>query len=443
VQRDPLLQEMAQSPLMLNIMRIAFSGDGVNLVEEPSTSNLVPRKFNTPNHHHLFAIYARRMFQQRHVDVAFSPGQIKQWLAWLAQKMGVHNQTVFFVEQLQPSYLSTRRQRWVYIILSRLFLGLYGGIFMWLLLGVLRRTIPNIPNEVSDQIASFLGMARSSAEFVTFIVGNLFLASLVAIIHGIHFERRYGHEDPGRIDARQGWTQVFTVGITICLITTLTLSLFGQPMLALAWGIAEAALYMVFSRYVNGRNYRNEVRTVEALGWSWSSALKGVGFGMLLAIIAKGIEIWFNGPGRGYEIVAMFGFGGLILGGLRGHRVESKSEPNQGIRLSIRNAMLAALISAFSIGLLAWVLWDRTIALLTTLIVIFLVLPLYGGSNVVNHYLVRFFLWRDKNVPWRYVDFLDYASRLTFLTKVGNGYIFMHRLLGEWLASQASSSPKP
>jgi hypothetical protein len=46
----------------------------------------------------------------------------------------------------------------------------------------------------------------------------------------------------------------------------------------------------------------------------------------------------------------------------------------------------------------------------------------------------RFQEYWNGNIPWDYARFLDYATELGFLEKVGNGYIFIHRLLLEHFA---------
>ena len=40
----------------------------------------------------------------------YSEAQATAWLAWLARGMQQHGQTIFLIEQLQPSWLSTRNQ---------------------------------------------------------------------------------------------------------------------------------------------------------------------------------------------------------------------------------------------------------------------------------------------------------------------------------------------
>ncbi len=48
---------------------------------------------------------------------------------------------------------------------------------------------------------------------------------------------------------------------------------------------------------------------------------------------------------------------------------------------------------------------------------------------------MRFILYRNGDIPWNYVRFLDYAADRIFLRKVGGGYIFIHRMLMEYFAA--------
>jgi hypothetical protein len=59
----------------------------------------------------------------------------------------------------------------------------------------------------------------------------------------------------------------------------------------------------------------------------------------------------------------------------------------------------------------------------------------FGGRTVIRHFTLRYLLFREGYVPWRYADFLDHAAERIFLRKVGGGYIFIHRLLMEYFAS--------
>ncbi len=59
----------------------------------------------------------------------------------------------------------------------------------------------------------------------------------------------------------------------------------------------------------------------------------------------------------------------------------------------------------------------------------------FGGAAFIQHYILRFLLWRAGSMPWNYPRFLDYAADRIILRKVGGGYIFVHRMLLEYFAS--------
>ena len=58
----------------------------------------------------------------------YTEAQATRWLAWLARGMQQHGQTVFHIEQLQPSWLPSAWQRGYYILFTRLLQGLVVGI---------------------------------------------------------------------------------------------------------------------------------------------------------------------------------------------------------------------------------------------------------------------------------------------------------------------------
>ncbi len=58
-----------------------------------------------------------------------------------------------------------------------------------------------------------------------------------------------------------------------------------------------------------------------------------------------------------------------------------------------------------------------------------------GGVAYIQHFVLRFLLWRTRRVPFNYSRFLDYAAERILLRKVGGGYIFIHHLLLEYFAN--------
>src|SRR5262245_53741478 len=63
------------------------------------------------------------MTSQRTKHPPCTEEQATRWLAWLARGMQKHGQTVFLIEQLQPSWLPTRIERCAYLLTARLLAG--------------------------------------------------------------------------------------------------------------------------------------------------------------------------------------------------------------------------------------------------------------------------------------------------------------------------------
>jgi len=139
LQHDPTLQELAETPLMLSVMTLAYRGRSVEDLRTLETT-VARRK-------HVFESYVQRMFERRRADHPYSPQQAVQWLAWLAQKMFAYGQTVFLIEKLQPDWLPARSRRQMRIIARRFIVlvfvldfglasGLVGGLVGGLVSGL-------------------------------------------------------------------------------------------------------------------------------------------------------------------------------------------------------------------------------------------------------------------------------------------------------------------
>src|SRR5260370_41967788 len=99
----------------------------------------------------LFEKYIERALQRRGSNRYYAPERTKRWLAWLAQELAQQNQTGFYLERMQPDWLSGQRERRQYcdlvvrliyavpvvitVVLVAGLLGLFGGdnaIFGWM-----------------------------------------------------------------------------------------------------------------------------------------------------------------------------------------------------------------------------------------------------------------------------------------------------------------------
>ena len=437
VHENPSIQTMARSPLMLNILSTVYGppkeGEQKALqgprINESSQQDSIPV---TAQYNHLFSTYVQQMFRQRLSEGYYEQTEMKTLLTWLARQQKEHSQSVFLIEQLQPSWLPGRKWRWVYMLFSGFLLGLVGGFIIWLLWQLLRQTLPQLPAFNSAKLAVFLNLSQGLSEVITILLGNIILGLTVTLLLGIIFEYRLkNHTNLGSRE-QQRWRQVIVVGIATGSLTFFVVTWSSGLLFGVAWCVAETFMYMAAARYIFGWNYQQEVRPVEALGWSWRHAVNGLSIGLVLAILAEVIEsllYGYNGFARTFVTLVA---AGLILGGLKGRLVKEKTRPNQGVWLSIRNAVLAALFVSLPLTIMTWFLRDPRYALTIGLLSAVIAASILGGSVIVKHFLLRIMLHWTADMPWRYASFLDHAARLTFLRKVGGGYIFMHRLLQDY-----------
>ncbi len=127
---DDTLKDLVQSPLMLDVMIMAYQGETANNI--PPSGSIEELKKQ------LFDAYVSRMFSRIPFDQAddhsFPKDKMVFWLSWLAHKMSDHNQSVFFIESMQPSWL---KQKWEYQVLVGLAIGMSVGIVTGLGWGLL------------------------------------------------------------------------------------------------------------------------------------------------------------------------------------------------------------------------------------------------------------------------------------------------------------------
>ncbi|MEW6497421.1 MAG: NACHT domain-containing protein [Cyanobacteriota bacterium] len=101
-----------------------------------------------------------------------------------------------------------------------------------------------------------------------------------------------------------------------------------------------------------------------------------------------------------------------------------------------RRLILSSIVGG---GLFCW-LYSRSIFELISNFILLLSFVLNielicgGGKTCIPHLTLRLILYQDGYIPWNYSRFLDYAAERIFLQKVGDGYIFIHRLLLEHFA---------
>lgn len=141
-------QELAKSPLMLNIMVLAYEGVAV---EDLRKTEIVEERRKQ-----LFDAYIGRMFRRptllKVIPIGFvyyvsnsnpvgtkkrySEAQSIRWLTWLAQRMIQQSQTVFFIKEMHTG-LQGKAKRILYGLGGGVLIGLSFALGMWLLYGLL------------------------------------------------------------------------------------------------------------------------------------------------------------------------------------------------------------------------------------------------------------------------------------------------------------------
>jgi hypothetical protein len=405
---DTVLQELARSPLMLNILILAY--EGIDPQDFPQISVEAHRK-------RLFNTYIDRMLRRRGVAVRYSPAQTIRWLSWLAQQLVCSSQTIFLIEWLDRKWLQSSQQRWLYIILSSLIVGLALGLMIvaltvgfkqdWLTVGLKFWASYSLVNILMSW--SLISVERMQPSPRQILLQRLVNSLWPGLESGLVFGMIVGVIKTPQV----GWIMALLTGLVVGLMD---------------WslgGVVEASY----------------LKPIEALRWSWTNVRKYLMFG-LIGSTPIGLLLGLMGV-LGHNLIEgmLLGMlGGLIFSlfsGLRsGVEVETRTSPNHGIWQSARtSATVTAILSlGLSLGIHMLSRW-LTVSLNWGLFWGLYVGLLMGGVACIVHISLRTVFYFHSYIPWNYARFLDYAVERIFLQKVGGGYIFIHRLLMEHFAA--------
>ena len=121
---DPDLLELARTPLLLNVMLMAYGGAQTEI--QKGAISLDEKRSR------LFDRYIHRvLLEHGSKKHPWPPSQVMTWLRWIAQGLIRHNETEFRLENLQPDWLLSterRRYKWIAPMLFGLSAGLIGGL---------------------------------------------------------------------------------------------------------------------------------------------------------------------------------------------------------------------------------------------------------------------------------------------------------------------------
>jgi hypothetical protein len=381
------LAKLARSPLALILM---LAADDEDLKPDITRRDL------------LAAFINKRLSLSERLDLSDKPDKIRQRLKWLARGMQKHDQAIFYIEGLQPSWLPGQ---FAYCIASRILSTSLAINFGWIailttkhVLGILLPT---------DKMSFGLGFVVSETPFDWMFIAIIFGGLTMALSD--YFRFRKSERDnlitavkattTERGDVKRGDLRSISKNVALCGAVFVA----GAILMRIAWpkilplipvshwpawfpahefftfgpwtALSGATVYgisfgLIFWFRGLSRSPRSDIRTAEKVTftlsklWSgaWRGALVGFGFGVIPTILVGLMDHgWLYGK-RGW-IPALYFLPipvliGLIVGpvtsGLGKVSVIEKSYPNQGVRLSLRNTILVWLVVGGSAGILIW-----------------------------------------------------------------------------------------
>jgi uncharacterized membrane protein len=386
--------------------------------------------------------------------------------------MRQHSLSLFLLENLQPSWLGGKKLVWTYAILSRLCVAMLWVLVWWGVTLSLSADVRRMFWEgmvltlVCGSTAGLVAGALAARRLQTaprmrsrfrqrvrligeILVYPLALGIVTALCSGPFLdglEQFLLNIKPGTI---QGWQLGLRAGAYYGLIfgvvftlrsaqrtASRDISLSGRLHLSLA-AARKGAKRGAFIGALIGL-----LLTLSAIAWGWPNLPKSNPWAMVIAVpIACAIIAVVLG--------LLFGFIGALFSMLVPGDLPAKARPGQGLIWSAQSALLAGAVVTLLYSILSVTVMAITgnphpfrLGTMSGFALGIAAAIWYGGIDAIEHLTLRLVLrWRGFT-PRRYADFLDYATRLIFLQKVGSGYIFIHRQLLDYFASK-SESVKP
>jgi eukaryotic-like serine/threonine-protein kinase len=381
LREDEELFALAHRPLMLSIFTQAYQGEALADLPVATPQQGYP--------YALFRHYVRHMLTRRARVQHATEEQMYHWLTYFATQLYRQQQTMFAVEELQPTWLPERSRfwyRWSMPVVYALTFGLIFGPVFGLSFGIVYRFV-----------------SGSASGLVYGIVFGLFVGVMGGLIGGLIFGVTFKEHQTIRPAEITVWSwasawhsmRIWTLGgLAVGTAAGVAGGFIAGPAGGIAVGLATVIVVGLVGGMVGGLP---PMQIPEKFSSSpnegiWRSGRRGLLF-VLLAIL-------------------LFGSAGGVIFGMFGTSIRDLA---YGLIFGLVIGSVGGLIFGFAFGLIG----GRT-----------------GLAAFLQHFTLRLFLWRLTLLPWDLVAFLDEATERLLLRKVGGSYIFVHRLLRDVLATQ-------
>lgn len=230
------------------------------------------------------------------------------------------------------------------------------------------------------------------------------------------------------------------------LLTALPLALIGslyvETHISFSISFSLAFLGAFFTALMG---YADEIKPLRKIVFSWRALKhqffrKILGSAVIAAIIFIAVVLVINGV-VAFTLGSCFFMFLMLVNSLDHDMDESVASIYSSPMGAITNSLKISVISFFIASLLGasagLLIGDDIPTAAYTGVLVAVVAGLFFGAHVyMQHYLLRFFFWLNRDAPWRYASFLDFSVERVFLYRIGSGYLFIHRDLLEYFYQQ-------
>ena len=479
IRSDIIFRELSQTPLMLNIMILAYGGKSTKEIR--SSGDIKEQR------KHLFECYVEQMFKRRSPKQPYSPKKTKHWLSWIARNMSSFSRSIFLIEEIENNWLADehvfysgdweKRSKLTRLaekmplnvaisigIVSGLIGLLIGGLNVCVSFGLIGMFVGyNREIKIIEKPAFSLFPLSFSIrkEDIGKIVSYMLMGVLLGLIFGAIFWLFSLKDDKlvrslvggilffvliifyynykkllSELDQKLPFIQFLYFALIYALFSAAIiwfLSFIDKPLVSsLIAGILFYVLIVSLDPYHLLRDFPNSFYGL--LKTSLSHAFFG---GLFSVFVLKWVSF--------LDFLLLYGlFESLVFSYKRTVDKKTLPEiPNQGIKNSLKFALSSLIVYGFICGLISglfgWQIGGYNGAFYYSLVgfsFFGLMCGLaHGGRSYIQHIELRIVLWYKGFLPLNCSRFLNYAVERVFLRKIGGGYIFIHRELMDYFAS--------
>ncbi len=420
VQNDWQLQEALRSPLLLNLYPRVFETLQATSIEKEFLANATVQMRRTA----LFASFVDTVFEKHRANVDAKVKSVKR-LSFLAKHMQKTNKSLFFIEELQPSWLPDS-----FVGFYRGMSGLSIGLILGMLLGLLWGVRGGLGNGVLFVFTVGIGAAlttwlttRIRESTVRSLVGLLIFGLLLGLSYGLVFEVNF--------DLLGGLGVVISAGaiaswaIRIHLRTRIILPAsiqYGIPQYIVQISFSKLIQVIILTLIVGLLFFKLPLLFIALI------FISIIGLAMILEG-SEGRETFSELIDLLYDFVISF---------LEPSFGDKQPEPGEGVQASLRNALrittIMALLCAPPILFIVWLTHDYLFLFAVFIVILPPIFTWFGGLAWCQHWALRMVIALQGALPLRLVPWLDDMVSLGLLRRVGGGYIFVHRSLLEYFA---------